>query len=274
MTLKEQYERNGFIGPLEVLTRDEAMKMKGLVLEALDKLKLMSSDYRCKSNVLFPFVNEISRHPKLISYLNQVIGPNVHCWDTLFWVKQPNDGRDVSFHQDATYWNFDKKHLGVTAWFAFDDVTEEHGSIEYVQGSHQVFQRRHKDVKGTSNLLMRGQTVDEEIPNERIKTTVPAGHVLIHNPFIIHGSGKNVASTPRIAMGMIFASTECKPILDISPESTILVSGVDEYGYMQQDPQPTGNWDVDVVNWRAAYDRQHANYYKMEQRPDAYANMR
>jgi len=44
-------------------------------------------------------------------------------------------------------WNFDKKHLAVTAWFAFDDVVPEHGSLEYVQGSHRVFQRRHKDVK-------------------------------------------------------------------------------------------------------------------------------
>jgi hypothetical protein len=66
-------------------------------------------------------------------------------------------------------------------------------------------------------------------------------------------------------MGMIFASTECKPVLEISPESTVLVAGVDEYNYMLHDPRPTGEWSIDVVNWQAAYDRQHLNYYKMEQ---------
>lgn len=264
-TLKEQYDQNGWVGPLEIITRDQALKFKDMVMQIESEQKLMQSDYRCKSNVLFPFVDEISRSPKLIEYLTELIGPNFHCWDTLFWVKHPGDGKDVSFHQDATYWNFDKKHLAITVWFAFDDVFEEHGSIEYVQGSHHAFQRQHNDIKTDSNLLMRGQTVDGTVPKERIKTQVPAGHVLIHHPYIIHGSSTNCASTPRVAMGMIFASTECKPMLNVSPESTIMVAGTDEYNYMLHDPRPTGQWETDVVNWRKAYDRQHDNYYQMEQ---------
>lgn len=271
--LKEQFDRDGFIGPIQLMSREEALEMRDLVMTIENDIHLMNSDYRCKSNVLFPFVDKISRNPTLIEVLTQLIGPNIHCWDTLFWIKKPGDGKDVSFHQDATYWNFDNKHLAVTAWFAFDDVTEEHGSIEYVKGSHKVFQHRHKDVKTDTNLLMRGQTVDIDIPKERVKTRVPAGSVLIHNPFIIHGSASNVADTPRVAMGMILASTECKPVLDISPESTVMVAGVDTYNYMMHDPQPTGVWDVDVKNWKAAYDRQHLNYYKMEQRPSAYEKL-
>jgi non-heme Fe2+,alpha-ketoglutarate-dependent halogenase len=267
MTLKEQFEQNGWAGPIQLMSKAEALELKQQVLDAEEKLQLMNSDYRCKSNVLFPFVDKISRNPRLIEALTELIGPNIHCWDTLFWLKKPGDGKDVSFHQDATYWNFDKKHLAVTAWFAFDDVVPEHGSLEYVQGSHRVFQRKHKDVKTSTNLLMRGQTVDEDLPKERIKTTVPAGSVLLHSPYIIHGSGPNQASTDRVAMGMILASTECKPILAISPESTVMVAGEDHYNYMLHDPAPSGDWDTDVKNWRAAYDRQHINYYEMEQSP-------
>jgi hypothetical protein len=69
-------------------------------------------------------------------------------------------------------------------------------------------------------------------------------------------------------MGMIFASTECAPRLSLSPESTIMVAGVDEYNYMIHDPQPTGNWEEDIKNWQVAYDRQHVNYYQMNQRAD------
>jgi len=263
--IKQLFETNGWIGPLEIMSQEESKKFKNLVLSVDEKLDLMNSDYRCKSNTLFDWVDEISRNSKLISYVEQIIGPNIHCWDTLFWIKKPGDGKDVSFHQDATYWNFTNKHKAVTVWFAFDDVTPEHGSLEYVQGSHRVFQKRHKDVKTDSNLLMRGQTVDVDVPKTRIKTAVPAGHILIHSPYTIHGSGKNNATTPRIAMGMIFASTECKPVLEISPESTVMVAGTDYYNYMQHDPRPTGQWDIDVINWQAAHDRQHLNYYKMEQ---------
>lgn len=267
-SLKEQYERNGWLGPIEIMSRDDASKYKELILEADKDHDLMKSDYRCKSNVLFPWVDEISRSPRLIEVISQLIGPNFHCWDTLFWIKKPGDGKNVSYHQDATYWNFDKPTSALTVWFAFDDVTREHGSIEYIQGSHLAKVRRHKDVKSDTNILMRGQTVDQVIPKERVKTTVPAGNVLIHHPFIIHGSEPNNATTTRIAMGMIFASTECKPKLSISSESTVMVSGKDEYNYMQHDPRPTGNWNEDIKNWKLAYDRQHANYYEMNQLAD------
>lgn len=266
LTLKEQYEQQGWLGPIEIMSRERALEFRKIIMDLDEKLDLMNSDYRCKSNVLFPFVDEISRNEQLIKTLSEILGPNIHCWDTLFWIKKPGDGKDVSFHQDNTYWNFDKPTLAVTAWFAFDDVTEQHGSLEYIQGSHRPFARRHKDVKTDTNLLMRGQTVDEDLPKERVKTTVPAGHVLIHSPFIIHGSGPNLAATPRVAMGMIFASTECRPRLSISPESTVLVSGVDEYNHMIHDPRPTGNWEKDLAVWKQAYDRQHINYYQMQQR--------
>jgi ectoine hydroxylase-related dioxygenase (phytanoyl-CoA dioxygenase family) len=116
---------------------------------------------------------------------------------------------------------------------------------------------------------MRGQTVADieaykKLP--RAKMTVPAGCALVHGPHIIHGSGINKASTDRIAMGMLFVSTECKPVLEVSPESTVMVSGEDKYNYMLHDPRPTGDWEIDVKNWKAAYDRQHDNYYWMQQR--------
>jgi len=263
MTILENYMRDGFVGPIEVMSKDEATYYKNILLDTDSKLDLMNSDYRCKSNVLFPFVDEISRNKKLIECVSAIIGPNFHCWDTLFWIKKPGDGKDVSFHQDATYWNFDNKQKAVTVWFAFDDITPESGSIEYVKGSQHVFQKRHIDVKTESNLLMRGQTVDEPIPKERVSTSVPAGNVLLHGPYIIHGSANNKTTAVRLAMGMIFVSTECKPLLKVSPESTMMISGVDSFNYMEHDPRPTGNWEHDLKNWKVAYDRQHDNYYQI-----------
>lgn len=265
MKIFDDYKKNGFVGPLEIMSREDALTFKDIVLKTEEELNLMKSQYRCKSNVLFPFVDEISRNSKVIDYVSQIIGPNFHCWDTLFWIKHPGDGRDVSFHQDATYWNFDNKHKAVTVWFAFDDVTPESGSIEYIAGSHHAFQKKHKDIKSESNLLMRGQTVDMPIIKERVKTSVGAGQALIHSPYIIHGSPTNNSQSVRVAMGMIFVSTECKPILNISPESTVMISGVDVYNYMQHDPRPSGHWRVDLQNWKKAYDRQHINYYQMQQ---------
>lgn len=264
-TILEQYEQNGWIGPLPIMSSAEAAHYTTLMTDADKKFNLMNSDYRCKSNVLFPWVDEISRKPALVSYVKQLIGNNFHCWDTLFWIKHPGNNKKVSYHQDATYWNFNNKHKAVTVWLAFTDVSKEHGSIHYVSGSHKLKQQYHNDIKTDDNLLMRGQTVDFEIPDTEIVTEIPAGNVLIHSPYMVHGSPENTLSTPRIAMGMIFVSTECKPVKTISPESTVMISGVDTYNYMLHDPAPQGDWQLDISNWKMAYDRQHANYYRMSQ---------
>jgi ectoine hydroxylase-related dioxygenase (phytanoyl-CoA dioxygenase family) len=182
------------------------------------------------------------------------------------WFKKPNSNKDVGFHQDATYWNFDNRHLAVTAWFSFDDADPESGSVEYITGSHKNLLIRHIDVKTDTNLLMRGQTVDIDIPTQRLKTVVPAGNIMLHSPFVVHGSGPNISNSARYAMGMIFVSTQCKPVLTVSPESTVMVSGVDNFNHMIHDPKPTGDWETDLKNWKLAYDRQHDNYYQMEQR--------
>jgi len=264
MNIKTVYDTQGAVWPLPVFSEEEIGKYCEKVLLAERELHLMKSDYRCKSQVLFSWLNEITHNKVLGDYIEELIGPNFHCWDTLFWIKQPDDKKFVSYHQDATYWNFTPKTKALTVWLAFNDATAEKGAIQYVLGSHQSSQVEHTDVKSESNLLMRGQTIASTVkPQDLTIAEVPAGCVTIHSPFIVHGSQANNGTELRIACGMIFASTECKPIATFSPESTVMVRGIDRFNYMLHDPEPTGNWDEDVKMWKYAYDRQHENYYKM-----------
>jgi ectoine hydroxylase-related dioxygenase (phytanoyl-CoA dioxygenase family) len=264
--LKSQFNSEGWAGPLPVLTQQEIVKYKTLIETADSKFDLMSSDFRCKANVLFPWVNEISRHPALISYVEQLIGPNFHCYDAMFFIKQPNSKKDVSWHQDGTYWNFTDKQKAITVWIAFNDVTPAQGSIKYIPKSHLKSQIQHQDIKTDTNILMRGQTAIFDNFDDPVITTVPAGNVLIHSPYMLHSSGSNSSNTTRFAMNMMFVSTECRPLINLAPESTIMVNGIDHYNYMEHDPQPTGEWNTDIKIWRKSYDQQHVNYYKIEQR--------
>ena len=170
-----EYHERGWVGPLQLMSREEALEYKKHVLEVDKKYNLMKSDYRCKSNVLFPFVDDLTRNHKLISYVSQIIGPNFHCWDALFWIKKAGTLNDVSFHQDSTYWNFDKPEKALTVWFAFDDVTEQHGPIQYVNKRIDK-SLKHIDIKTGTNLLMRGQTVADLVEGDMISVPCPAGH--------------------------------------------------------------------------------------------------
>lgn len=260
----KEFQDKGFFGPVKFLNDAQINKYKQDLLTAVKKLDLMNSDYRCKSNVLFPWINEISKHKIIKEHVARVLGPNFHCWDTLVWIKGANSDKYVSWHQDATYWNFLPKERGLTVWVTLSGATKDMGCIKYILGSHKQKQVEHLDIKSDNNLLMRGQTSTYKEGAVHY-AECEAGSFLMHSPFAVHGSDQNLSDSPRLAIGLIYAATDAKPIVNYSQESTVMVSGVDEYNYMLHDPEPTGDWNKDLQIWKDAYDRQHDNYYKMEQ---------
>lgn len=260
----KEFQDKGFFGPVKFLNDDQIDKYKHSLLDAVRNLDLMNSDYRCKSNVLFPWINEISKNETITEHVAQILGPNFHCWDTLIWIKDANSDKYVSWHQDATYWNFLPKERGLTVWVTLSGATKDMGCIQYIPGSHKQKQIPHQDIKSDNNLLMRGQTSTYR-EGEIHYAECEAGSFLMHSPFTVHGSDQNLSNSPRLAIGLIYVATDAKPIANFSQESTVMVSGIDEYNYMLHDPEPTGDWNKDSQTWKDAYDRQHDNYYKMEQ---------
>lgn len=262
--MKQIYDEQGFYGPVKCLTTKQIEEYSDKIQDAVDNLNLMKSDYRCKANVLFPWINELSKNPVILEHVKEVLGDNFHCWDTLVWIKDKQSKDYVSWHQDATYWNFLPKERGLTVWVTLSGATKDMGCIQYIPGSHKNSQIRHHDLQTENNLLMRGQTITY-MEGEKVYAECDPGTFLMHSPFMIHGSDNNTTETPRVALGLIYVATDAKPIARFAPESTIMVSGTDTYNYMMHDPEPTGEFEYDKVNWRKAYDRQHDNYYKMEQ---------
>jgi ectoine hydroxylase-related dioxygenase (phytanoyl-CoA dioxygenase family) len=262
--IKEKFDTQGYYGPVRCLTSAQIDSYSKDLQTAVDTLDLMNSDYRCKANVLFPCINQLSKNPIIVEHVTEVLGENFHCWDTLVWIKEKQSKEFVSWHQDATYWNFLPKERGVTVWVTLSGASKEMGCIQYIPGSHKKAQVKHNDVKAEGNLLMRGQTIEYK-EGEKVYAECDPGTFLMHSPFMVHGSDNNTTEIPRVAIGFIYVATDAKPIATYSPESTIMITGEDKFNYMLHDSEPTGQFEYDVQNWRKAYDRQHDNYYKMEQ---------
>lgn len=263
--VREQFLRDGASWPLPAFDTETIARYRNHVLAEREK-GLMQSDYRCKSQVLFPWMAEIATSDVVKHYVSAILGDDFHCWDTLFWIKEPGDGKVVSFHQDATYWNLAPKEDALTVWLAFNDVTVESGAIEYQLGSHYQGQFAHADLPTQENLLMRGQTIQTDLSEIRIThAELPEGHLTMHSSFIIHGSGANKSTQPRLACGMVFAKGSVRPIVEYALESTLWVSGEDTNNFLLHDPKPGNDTSENLRVWKQAYDRQHENYYKMQQ---------
>lgn len=263
--IEETYNINGYYGPVKFLSSSELERYTSCMHSAVVSLNLMQTPYRCKANVLFPWIDDLSKHPTITEHVSAILGKNFHCWDALVWNKQANSENFVSFHQDATYWNFSPKEHAVTIWVTLSGATQNMGCLEYIPGSHNK-QVRHVDIADVNNILMRGQTIETYLELDSVKVEAPAGSFLMHHPFVMHGSGPNHTDNYRSAIGFIYAATDVKPIETFAPESTVMISGEDSYKYMKHDPAPSGEWNKDIEVWASAYDRQHENYYKMEQK--------
>jgi non-heme Fe2+,alpha-ketoglutarate-dependent halogenase len=260
-----RYAEAGFAGPLFAL--DEAQNAAALrdFLDCEARYELTTGEYRCKSHTLFPWVDALTRNKFIGDAVEAVIGPDFHCWDTLFWVKPAHSDKLVSWHQDGTYWNLAPKGRAVSVWLCLSGATVEMGCVRYIPGSHKLGQLHHDDIRAPENLLMRGQTIAYASPLEAsVAAEVPPGHFLIQHPHVIHGSFSNRSDKPRIACGMNFFATDCEPIARFAPESSVMIRGVDRFGHVRHDPAPSGHFERDRAIWKDALDRQHVNYYKLQ----------
>jgi non-haem Fe2+, alpha-ketoglutarate-dependent halogenase len=91
--------------------------------------------FRHKSHLLFPWLNELVRDPRLLDAVEDVLGSDLLCWNTNLFVKEPQDPGYVSWHQDATYWGLSAP-FSLTAWVALSPSTPENGCVRVLPKSH------------------------------------------------------------------------------------------------------------------------------------------
>jgi hypothetical protein len=115
---------------------------------------------RHRSHVLFTWINDMIRHPKILDAMEDLLGPNILCWNTSFFIKEPHDPGFVSWHQDATYWGLEFSDVA-TAWIAMSPANKVSGCMKFVAGTHKQ-QVKHEDTFDQNNLLTRGQEIAVE----------------------------------------------------------------------------------------------------------------
>ena len=70
--------------------------------------------------------------PEILNYVEDILGPDFVLWGGQFFLKEPNDGSIVPWHQDIQYWPL-KPAKAVTVWLALYDTNEENGAMKIVK---------------------------------------------------------------------------------------------------------------------------------------------
>ena len=225
----KQYNEEGYVAPLDVLTKEEALEARNEV-ELIEKEMPNEIDKsgRYNAHLISPKLDTIVHNSKILDAVESIIGKNILVCSTTLFIKNPNKKGFVSYHQDAKYIGLEP-HNWVTAWVALTNSNENNGCMKMWPGSHLDI-KDHNEKFDEGNLLTRGQTV-ENVPENEIKSIeLKAGQMSLHHPRIVHGSGINKSNDRRIGFVIqSYIGTNVKQTL--GKNSVQLARGEDKYNY-------------------------------------------
>ena len=225
----KQYEDQGYISPIEVLSSSEALEARKEI-ELIEKKMPNEIDNAGRYNVhlISPKLDSIVHNSKILDAVESIIGKNILVCSTTLFIKNPNEQGFVSYHQDAKYIGLEP-HNWVTAWVALTDSNENNGCMKMWPKSHLNI-KDHNEKFNEGNLLTRGQTV-ENVPEEEVKSIeLKAGQMSLHHPRVVHGSGINKSNDRRIGFVIqSYIGTNVKQTL--GKNSVQVARGEDEYHY-------------------------------------------
>jgi ectoine hydroxylase-related dioxygenase (phytanoyl-CoA dioxygenase family) len=266
-----QYQRDGFYFPLAVMSPEEAGDYRRR-LEAYEAETggPIHSNMRHKVHLLFTWANALVRHPRILDAVEDLIGPNIICWTTNFFIKEAHTASFVSWHQDSTYWGLEPPDV-ITAWLALSDAPLASGAMKFLPGSHLWEQIAHRDTYHQNNLLTRGQEIAVEVDEaQAVDVPLKAGEISLHHVRLAHGSHPNTTDHRRIGLAIRYVPTHVRQVK--VKDSAMLVRGADDYGHFDWEPEPKADADEAArAAHAAAMARQVAALYsgtdKTEMRP-------
>ena len=233
----EAYRSQGYLAPIRVMSEDAAQAIR----DNLERVEAgmggpLRGDIRHKSHLLFPFLADLIRHPAILDAVEDLLGPDILCWNSNFFIKEAETPSFVSWHQDSTYWGLSSPDV-CTAWVALTPSTSENGAMAVIPGTHNADQIPHRDTFDRDNLLTRGQEVAVEVDErEAVPLVLRPGEMSLHHVRLVHGSPPNPSADRRIGFAVRYIPTSLRQLA--GEDSATLVRGVDRYHHFEAEPRP------------------------------------
>jgi ectoine hydroxylase-related dioxygenase (phytanoyl-CoA dioxygenase family) len=215
-TLKKQYAENGVIVIPSVFTSEECDEIKRQAYSIKDsEIKaagyphnVSETAYNKRSLIFFPalaneYINDIRTDERMVELVKEFIGDDVRQINNQIYFRESGDEDQFAWHQDIMFreegsFNGDVENDYFQTIIAVDDITEENGAIEFIDGSHKTMR-----IGAPHNLRVfnRGEL-------KGTKYTAKKGDVLIWSVLTVHGSESNKSNKDRMTYMNGFCRTK------------------------------------------------------------------
>src|SRR6185312_2115624 len=202
----EAFHRDGIVFPIAAFAADEIARCY-TALQALEGARAgrLPPLLNFKPHLLVPWLWELIREKRILDPVQDLLGPDLLCWEASFFSKGPSDKAFVTWHQDATYWGL-TENIGATAWLAFTPSMRANGCMRIIPGSH-LCPLAHVETSDRNNMLPAREAVGEVVDEGRaVDVELQPGEMSLHHPMLVHGSEPNMSGERRVGFAIRYIS--------------------------------------------------------------------
>ncbi len=234
------FNERGFIFPLDVFSEDEIAAHRDYFSRLMEKaMKAGWNSYSINGwQARCPGIYDLVTERRILDYVQDLLGENLICWATHYFCKMPGDTKQVSWHQDASYWPLTPSKT-VTVWLAIDDSDIENGAMQFIPGSHRHGQITfEKSAADENNVLSQTVHAPERYGGAPVSIELKAGEISLHSDLLLHGSEPNPSSRRRCGLTIRFVPPEVRAYRGWN-QSSIICRGTDPSGHWAHTPRPS-----------------------------------
>lgn len=244
-TLKETYETQGFVSPVDVFSESEI----GVYRDAFDALEAREGKEKCQIGLQSrhfdeEFIWQLATDKRVVDVMQALMGEDVMLLSTHFFCKyaDPESNAFVAWHQDITYWGLEPP-IAHTAWIAIDDADVENGCMRFIPESHKNGIAAHDKSTREGNLL----SINQEIPDalvddsQAVDVILKAGQMSVHDGQLFHSSNPNRSNRRRCALTVRYIPPHVKQAVLNSHKQAwqpIVLRGEDRFGHFEKTEAP------------------------------------
>ena len=198
------YDRNGILFPITVLSRDEVDLFRRELQAVADNCG--QSQRRLDGlHLSFDWAYRLVSHTAVLDAVEDLLGDDILVDGSLVFYKPAHDSSYVSWHQDSVYSDWHQTP-STSAWIALTPSHRANGCMRVIPGSHKTGPIEHVMVRDGLNLLFRGEQVSTVDESKALDVELLPGEMSFHDSNLVHGSSANTSDQPRIGFIVRFVT--------------------------------------------------------------------
>jgi len=225
----EQFQRDGFIGPIRAVSTETMERFAAGIPGILAAQEPTHHRHLDKRGVY-----ELCASPAIVGRIASLIGPDILLWSSNFFVKEPG-ARGTPWHQDQNNGGpaVLEPPLNISVWLAIDDVLTANSCMKFLAGSHLTAVNHAPPADG--DYFGRADTGTFDLAKAK-DMELRRGELVIFTDRVLHGAEPNHSDRRRAGLAMRFTTPFVKILRKVKP---LLVGGEDRFGFNPRQEPPS-----------------------------------